>query len=320
MRWVRWAATRAAPAALCMALAGCGGKPHALQPGEGHVAVEGGKIWYRIAGSGTKTPLILLHGGPGVPSNYLKPLLALADERPVIIYDQLGAGRSDHVSDTALFTTARFVRELQALRDSLGITHAYLLGHSWGTILGAEYALAHPEGVKGLILASPALSVARWLHDADSLLKLMPDSTQRTIHRLEAQHAETTAAYQAAIMPYYTAYLGRKTPWSADIDSSFGGINPVLYNYMQGASEFVVTGTLKNYDVTPRLRELRMPVLYLAGDHDEATPTSTRAYAAMTPGAKLEIIPNSGHLMTNDNPEGMIRAVRSFLDSLDRRP
>ena len=306
-------------AATCLLVAACGEKPHVLQPREGRIAVEGGNIWYRIAGSGTKTPLILLHGGPGAPSYYLKPLLALSDERPVIIYDQLGAGKSDHVTDTTLFNTARFVRELQALRDSLGIRDVYILGHSWGTILGTEYALAHPDGVKGLVLASSALSIPRWLHDADSLLKLMPDSTQRAIARLTAQHAETTAAYQAAILPYYTAYLGRKVPWSADVDSSFAGINSTLYNYMQGASEFVVTGTLKGYDITPRLRELHMPVLYLAGDNDEATPTSTRAYAAMTPNAKVEIIPNSGHLMENDNPDAMVRAVRMFLDSLDRR-
>ena len=311
---------RALLLAACGLLAGCGEKPQALQPREGRIAVEGGNIWYRIAGSGTKTPLILLHGGPGAPSYYLKPLLALSDERPVIIYDQLGAGKSDHVTDTTLFTTGRFVRELQALKDSLGIRDAYILGHSWGTILGTEYALAHPDGVKGLILASPALSVARWLHDADSLLRLLPDSTQRKIQRLTAQHAETTAAYQEAIAPYYFAYLGRKVPWSADVDSSFAGINSTLYNYMQGASEFVVTGTLKDYDVTPRLPELTMPVLYLAGDNDEATPTSTRAYAAVTPNSKVEIIPHSGHLMETDNPDAMVRTVRMFLDSLDRHP
>ena len=301
---------------LALSVVSCGKRPHALQPREGRIPVEGGHIWYRIAGSGTKTPLILLHGGPGVPSYYLKPLLALADERPVIIYDQLGAGKSDHVTDTALFNIPRFVRELQALRDSLGIHDVYILGHSWGTILGTEYALAHQGGVRGLILASSALSIPMWLHDADSLLRTMPDSTQRTIHRLEAQHAETTAAYQGAVMEYYGRYVFL-TPPTPDTDSSFSQIAGPLYNYMQGASEFVVTGTLKHYDITPRLHELRLPVLFTAGDHDEATPTSTRAFAAMIPGSKVEIIPHSGHLTTNDNPDAMIRAVRVFLDSLD---
>lgn len=303
--------------ALSAATISCGEKPRALEPREGHIAVEGGNIWYRIAGSGTKTPLILLHGGPGVPSYYLKPLLALADERPVIIYDQLGAGKSDHVTDTLLFTLPRFVRELETLRESLGVRQMYVLGHSWGTILGSEYALAHPDVVKGLVLSSPALSIPRWLHDADSLLKTMPDSTQRTIHRLEAQHAETTAAYQAATMEFYSRYVFSK-PLSPDAESSFTQLAAPLYNYMQGASEFVVTGSLKGYDITPRLGQLHMPVLFTAGDVDEATPGTTRWYSSLIPGSKVEIIPASAHLTSNDNPEAYVRVVRMFLDSLDR--
>lgn len=310
---------RAASIALSLvALAACGEQRVALQPREGHIAVEGGNIWFRIAGSGNKTPVVLLHGGPGAPSYYLKPLLALAEDRPVIIYDQLGAGKSDHVTDTALFTVARFVRELETLRDSLGVTEMYVLGHSWGTILGTEYALAHPERVKGLILASSALSIPRWLHDADSLLRLLPDSQQRMIHRIEAEHGEATPAYQDAILPFYQRFVFTKglTP---DAESTFSQISGLLYNYMQGASEFVVTGTLKGYDITPRLGELKMPVLFTAGDNDEATPTSTRHYASLVPGARVEIIPGSGHLTTNDNPEAMVRAVRTFIDSVEAR-
>ncbi len=89
-----------------------------LKPGEGFVDVPGGRVWYKIVGSGTRTPLLLLHGGPGAPSYYLKPLAALADERPVIFYDQLGAGHSDHVTDTTLFTIDRFVQELAAVRQA----------------------------------------------------------------------------------------------------------------------------------------------------------------------------------------------------------
>lgn len=79
-----------------------------LQPREGRVDVTGGRIWYRIVGSGTRTPLLLLHGGPGVPSYYLNPLAKLADERPVIFYDQLGAGRSDRPTQTELWIVERF--------------------------------------------------------------------------------------------------------------------------------------------------------------------------------------------------------------------
>lgn len=139
----------------------CGCSPEGLSPEEGFVEVPGGRVWYRIVGSGTSTPLLLLHGGPGAPSYYLKPLGTLADERPVIFYDQLGVGRSDHTTDTTLFTIDHFVEELASVRAALGLKEIHLFGHSWGTILATEYMLTRPSGVRSLILASPALDPRR---------------------------------------------------------------------------------------------------------------------------------------------------------------
>src|SRR5262245_57729257 len=96
-----------------------------LSSGEGFIDVPGGKVWYRIAGSGTATPLLALHGGPGFPSDYLTPLTKLADERPVILYDQLGCGKSDRPSDKSLWKTERFVRELATVREKLGLSDVH---------------------------------------------------------------------------------------------------------------------------------------------------------------------------------------------------
>src|SRR5262249_24308738 len=96
--------------ALMVVLVGC--EKREVPSRTGMIDVPGGKVWYQIVGSGPKTPLLLLHGGPGVPSYYLKPLAALADERPVVFYDQLGCGRSPAPADSALWTTERFVQEL----------------------------------------------------------------------------------------------------------------------------------------------------------------------------------------------------------------
>src|SRR6185295_11111472 len=130
-----------------------------LSPGEGRIEVPGGRIWYRIVGSGTKTPLLVLHGGPGMSSAYLSPLAALADERPVIFYDQLGAGRSDRPTDSTLWTVDRFVQEIPRIRQALGLREVHLYGHSWGTILAVEYLLTQPQGVRSVILSSPAISI-----------------------------------------------------------------------------------------------------------------------------------------------------------------
>src|SRR5215475_7331243 len=171
-----------------------------LQPSEGYVNVQGGRIWYRIAGSGTRTPLLLLHGGPGAPSYYLNPLAALADERPVIFYDQLGAGRSDKPTDVTLWRVERFVEELRRLRTALSLDQVHLLGHSWGTMLAVDYMLTKPVGVRSLILASPALSISRWIQDAETLKRTLPESVQAVIAKHESAGTFDSPEYQAAMI------------------------------------------------------------------------------------------------------------------------
>lgn len=285
---------------------------------EGYVTVPGGRVWYRIAGRANRTPLLLLHGGPGVPSHYLTPLLALADERPVIIYDQLGAGRSDQPADTSLWHTERFVRELQAVRDSLGLHEVYLYGHSWGTMLAAAYLEGKPRGVRGVIFASPCLSAARWTADADSLIRLLPDSTQQAIAAANRTGAYDTPAYQAAIAAYYARHVSR-LPATPHTDSAVAHTGTAVYAHMWGPSEFRATGNLKDFDATPRLGALTMPTLFTAGEFDEATPAATRYYASLVPGSEVQVIGSAAHMTMNDNPIETVRGVREWLRRIDTR-
>lgn len=288
-----------------------------LTPREGRVDVPGGRVWYRIVGTGEGTPLLLLHGGPGAPSTYLKPLAALGDDRPVIFYDQLGSGKSDHPNDTTLWTVPAFVERLDTLRRALGLTEVHLYGHSWGTILGTEYVLRHSEGVRSLILGSPALSIPRWVRDADSLVKTLPDSLQEAIREAVRTGNFATPGYEAATMAYYGRYLARRQPWSPDLDSTFAGLDTTVYYRMNGRSEFTMTGSLRDYDVTGRLPELRLPVLFITGEHDEASPPTVRYYAGLVPGAEVSIIPGAGHVTMHDNPEADVAAIRAFLRRVD---
>lgn len=293
-------------------------KPAPTRPDEGFVQVEGGRIWYHRVGKGEATPLVLLHGGPGSASYYLKPLLALSDERPVIIYDQLGSGKSDRPTDTTLFTVDRYVRELQALRDSLGLKEIHLYGHSWGAMLAEAYMGSKPAGVRSVIFSSPLVTTAQWEQDADTLLKALPDSVEAVIARHEADHTTSSPEYQAATAEYYKLYVTRHPPASkADADSSAAGFGALVYNYMWGPSEFTSTGTLKNFDATSWLRNVRVPTLFIAGEFDEATPSSTHRFSTLVPGAEFKVIPNSGHGTANDNPDALIATVRDFLRRVD---
>jgi proline iminopeptidase len=304
---------------LLLVAAGPACAPRGLQPGEGYVDVPGGRVWYRIVGSGTETPLLLLHGGPGVPSYYLKPLAALADERPVIFYDQLGAGRSDPITDTTLLTVDRFVAELAAVREALGLDEVHILGHSWGTMLATDYLLTKPAGVRSVILASPALSIPRWLADADTLLLTMPDSIQDAVARHEAAGTFDAPEYQAAVLAFYQRYVARRLPWSADLDSAVAQLSATVYGYMWGPSEFTGTGTLRDYDRTGRLNELTLPTLFTTGRYDEARPATVEYYRSLVPGAELAILENSAHLTMQDEPEENVRVVREFLRRVEGR-
>ncbi len=299
-------------ATLCILALAVGCAPRAM-PDEGFIQVDGGRIWYHRVGSGTATPVVVLHGGPGSCSYYVKPLLALATDRPVIIYDQLGCGKSDRVTDTTLFTVDRYVRELQTLRDSLGLREIHLLGHSWGAMLAQAYMGRNPTGVRSLILSSPVVTTTQWEIDADSLIKFLPDSTRAAIAKHEANRTTGSPQYVKATEEYYKLYLQRR-PWTskADEDSSTAAFSKLIYEYMWGPSEFTSTGTLKNFDATGWLRAIRVPTLFISGEFDEASPPSTKKFSQLVKGAEFVVIPASGHVTHNDNLPAVLAAVRSF--------
>jgi proline iminopeptidase len=312
---------------IVIAVAACGGersrqpaKPLAL--GEARLAVPGGHIWYKVSGTGTGIPLVLLHGGPGLSSFYLKPFENLGDDRQIVRYDQLGGGKSDTTSDTTLFTIAHFVQELDSLRAHLGVQSWHVLGHSWGTILAFEYYRAHPDRVASLTFASPVFDFAAYERRGRELLPTLSDSAQRAIRRAEAAGRFDTPAYQNAINEFYGLYVFRH-PVPADLDSSFATFNQTLYNYMQGPSEFTITGTLKGYDATSVLREIRVATLVTAGEYDEVGPDVVRGHAALIPGARFELFAGAAHLTPWDAPEPSLRVEREFLrvaDSTRSRP
>jgi proline iminopeptidase len=303
-------------AVLILLLTSCQ-QPKKLAHGEGYINVAGGKVWYRIIGEGPETPILLLHGGPGVPSYYLKPLEALSKNRPVIFYDQLGCGKSDRITDTAMMTVEHFVNELEQVKQALGLKDYYLYGQSWGTMLATDYYLKFPEGIKALILSSPALSIPLWLKDADTLIATLPDSVQKDILTNEQNKTFTSPEYQEAIKIYYEHFLARKLPWSADIDSAFSQIGQNVYEYMGGPSEFTMIGPLKDYDITNRLDEIKIPTLFITGQFDEARPSTVKYYQSLVPGAKFSIIENAGHMTMQDNSEQNIQVITDFINEIE---
>jgi proline iminopeptidase len=299
-------------------LIGCQQHPKEIPTGEGFINVDGGKIWYNVVGTGNKTPMLVLHGGPGAPSYYLKTLSALGTDRKIIFYDQLGCGKSDHSTDTTKMTVAHFVEELKTVVDHFGLKEFYLYGQSWGTMLGTDYYLKYPQGIKAIILGSPAISIPMWLKDADTLLSTLPDSIQNVVKINEQNKTFEAPAYKQAVQVFYQNFVARKLPWSADIDSTFAQLGQ-SYLYMFGPSEFTATGVLKSYDRTNRLGEFKVPTLFITGEFDEARPSTVRYYQSLVPGAKFELIKGAAHMTSQDNPEENNRVIAEFLNSLEKK-
>jgi len=311
---------RIAISLVCAFLFGACGKPKAVQPvlptGEARLPVDGGSIWYRITGEHKGVPVVLLHGGPGMSSYYLKSLEDLGTDRQVIRYDQLGGGKSDNLTDTTKFTIDHFVMELDSLRHHLGCPTWHLYGHSWGTILALEYYRQFPDRVSSLTFGSAVFDIPAFEQRAKELLGTLPLSSQKIVQDVEASGNFDDPSYQAVIEEFYGQYVFRN-PVKEDLDSTFATMNQGIYVYMQGPSEFTIVGTLKKYDSTPFLPSIKVPTLFTVGEFDEVGPSIVKSFADKVPGAQYHLFPGAAHITTWDARNENIQVVRDFLRMAD---
>lgn len=280
---------------------------------EGTVDAPGGKVWYKIEG-GPGVPLLLLHGGPGAGHDYLEPLAELGDERLVVFYDQLGCGKSEIPNDTSLWVAERFAREVQSVRDALGLERIHLLGHSWGGWLALEYMAGEPSGIVSLTLASTSPSVEAYISGVPELLAGLPQDVQDTIARCEAEGKTDSPEYTAATFAFYQKHLCRIEPWPDYMMRTGMNIqmSPV-YHYMWGPSEFTLTGNLRGWDRTAILPQLDVPTLITAGRFDEMLPSIQTSMRDAIPGAELVMFEESAHSAHAEEKDKYNATMRSFL-------
>ncbi len=285
---------------------------------EGMIDVPGGRVWYRKLGSGSGTPLIALHGGPGGTACRFEVLAPLARERPVIFYDQLGSGKSDHPADTSLWRVDRFVAELGAVRKALGLTRVHLLGHSWGGALAAEYmAAGKPEGVESVIFSSPLIDTPRWIADADSLRAQLPADIRRVLDEEEQKGTLDSPAYKAATDSFYARHV-RRLPVADEPRCAGVASNDTIYRQMWGPTEFLSTGSLRTWTRAAELKCITQPTLFIAGEFDEARPRTLDEFRSTMRDAQLVVIPGAAHAAMREKPAEYIDAVRAFLARVEQ--
>jgi L-proline amide hydrolase len=293
---------------------------------EGVVHWGAGWTWYRVEGDlggGDAAPLVILHGGPGGAHDYVESIgdLARIALRPCILYDQIGCGRSQHLPDapTDFWTVELFLRELAAVLAELGIADRYhVLGHSWGGMLAMEHAVEQPPGLRSLVVADSPASIDLWVKEANRLRSLLPLDVQAALVSHEEAGTTDSDEYEQAVMRFYERHVCR-IPFPEALQRTFAQIvaDPTVYHTMNGPSEFHVIGTLRDWDITPRLGEVRVPVLVISGEHDEATPAVVRPLVDALPDARWELLQGTSHCTHLEQPERFLAVVEAFLATHD---
>lgn len=273
-----------------------------------------GTTYFEKKGKKGKTPIICLHGGPGGMSKKMSPLFKLATNREVYIYDQIGGGRSSE-TPKRMWKIETFVAELDLLIKAWGLKEFYLMGGSWGTTLALEYYLRKKgKGVKGLIFQSPMFSAKDWQNDANDLIEKLPVKTKKIIKYCHEIGATDSKVYGEAVIEYYSRHVFRNLN---KLKKAMGkNENPhgdKVYEYMWGPSEFMATGTLKNYSRLKDLKTIKVPTLFICGHYDEARPDTARKYVKKIKGSKLKVIKGASHAILSEKPSEMLKVMKEFM-------
>jgi len=284
-----------------------------------------GNTWYRVVGDlkSSKTPVMVLHGGPGAGHNYCEPIAEVLAQtgRAAVLYDQIGCGNSTHLPDKPkeFWTPELFMEELVLLTQHLGISNKYnIVGQSWGGMLGMQFAITKPKGLNALVVADSPASMEVWVSEANKLRKELPPEVEATLLKHEAAETTEDPEYVAAVDVFYSRHLCR-IPQPPYVVASFEQLaaDPTVYHTMNGPSEFHVIGSLKNWDIRPQLKEITAPTLLVSGQYDEATPAMVKEIHGLIPGSKWELFAESSHMPHVEEPAKFKRVVSDFLDSHD---
>lgn len=288
---------------------------------EGRIEVEDGYgVWFRVAGEPGRTPVLVLHGGPGSGHDYLVSLEDLAADRQVVFYDQLGCGRSDQPDDPSRWTMRRFVDEVDLVRKALNLDRVVLYGQSWGGWLAIEYVLGAPSGVEALVLASTSASLPQFSAETLRLRAELPAEHCAALSDGEQTGDFSSDAYVAAATEFYRRHLCRLDEWPRELLRTAGNLDGnQVYETMNGPNEFTVVGNLRDWDRTERLGEILVPTLITCGRHDETTPDCARTLNEGIEGSKLVVFESSAHVAHIEERQLYMRVVGDFLHSLPDR-
>ena len=282
---------------------------------QGLLTLDDARIFYEVLGGGD--PIIIVHGGPGLDHAYLQPGLdILAQRNTLIYYDQRGTGRSSAELEPSVINMQAFVEDLEALRETLGYGQVDILGHSFGAVIALEYAVAHPESLRTLVLMNPTEPGRRFseeLAERQRAAQTVEDSTElATLTRAEGFAARDPATVsQVFRVRFRQALRDRERIGDLDLDlAEATAKNGAEVGRLLGES----MGPLDFWD---RLGEIQVPTLVLHGRFDPTPLAMSQALADGLPLGRLVIL-ESGHFPYVEDPNGLFSAISAFFVDLGR--
>ncbi|MBS1621444.1 MAG: proline iminopeptidase-family hydrolase [Bacteroidetes bacterium] len=286
------------------------------------------KVWTKRFGNNPKIKVLLLHGGPAAGHEYMECFESFFPNEGFEFYeyDQLGAPYSDQPKDSSLWTIPRFVDEVEQVRKAIGAdsTNFYVLGNSWGGILGMEYALKYQGNLKGLIVANMVASAPEYGKYAEEVLsKTMDPKILNEIKSIEAKGDFGNPRYMELLMPnFYKQHICRLAEWPDAINRTFAHLGGMevpsqIYTIMQGPSEFGISGRLANWDIKNRLKEIRIPTLMVGAKFDTMDPKAMEEQSKMVQKGRYLYCPNGSHMSMWDDQKVFMDGVIEFIHDVN---
>lgn len=283
-------------------------------------------VWTKRVGNNPKIKVLLLHGGPGGTHEFFECFDGYfpKEEIEYIYYDQLDSYYSDKPNDSTLWTTEHFVEEVEQVRIALNLNkdNFYVLGQSWGGILAMEYALKYQENLKGLIISNMMASIPAYeKYAAEVLGPQLPPAVYKEIKDMEAKADFANPRYTELVTKYYYTQHVLRMPldkWPESINRAFNHLNPNIYIYMQGYSEFGVTGkaTLKGWDVSQRLKEIKTPTLMIGAKYDTMDPKYMEWMSKEVQNGDF-LLTNGSHCSQYDDQQNYFNGLIKFIKDVN---
>lgn len=293
-----------------------------------HTPVGDFHVWTKRFGNNPRVKILLLHGGPAAGHEYMECFESFFPKEGFEFYeyDQLGAPYSDQPTDTSLWTIPRYVDEVEQVRQAIHADSGnfYVLGNSWGGILGMEYALKYQQHLKGLIIANMMASCPDYGKYAEEVLaRQMDPKVLAEIRAIEAKKDFSNPRYEVLLIPnFYNQHLCRLDPWPDPVVRSFAHLDGMavpkqVYVIMQGPSEFGIAGRLAHWDIKDRLKEIYVPTLMVGAKFDTMDPAAMEAQSKMVQHGRYLYCPNGSHLAMWDDQKVFMKGVIGFIHDVD---